>query len=69
MSRVASSPRWFCSLTNPVVRCRVLNRGNSLKWHYEVFRWLDEWVGEDAEEVKAKRAGEWEGAGALRVQA
>ncbi|KIJ17964.1 Merops: S09.UPW [Paxillus involutus ATCC 200175] len=24
----------------------VLNAGNSLKWHYEVFRWFDEYVGE-----------------------
>ncbi|KAG6918779.1 hypothetical protein DXG01_011970 [Tephrocybe rancida] len=24
----------------------VLNHGNSLKWHYEVFRWFDEFVGE-----------------------
>ncbi|KAL1702382.1 Alpha/Beta hydrolase protein [Schizophyllum commune] len=23
----------------------VLNHGNSLKWHYEVFRWFDRWVG------------------------
>jgi len=23
----------------------VLNQGNSLKWHYEVFRWFDEFVG------------------------
>ncbi|KAL1744514.1 Alpha/Beta hydrolase protein [Schizophyllum fasciatum] len=23
----------------------VLNHGNSLKWHYEVFRWFDQWVG------------------------
>lgn len=23
----------------------VLNAGNSLKWHYEVFRWFDEYVG------------------------
>ncbi|CAE6412251.1 unnamed protein product [Rhizoctonia solani] len=25
----------------------VLKPGNSLKWHYEVFRWFDEWVGAD----------------------
>ncbi|KAK7048493.1 dipeptidyl-peptidase 5 [Favolaschia claudopus] len=24
----------------------VLNHGNSLKWHYEVFKWFDEFVGE-----------------------
>ncbi|KAJ8080473.1 Dipeptidyl-peptidase 5 [Marasmius tenuissimus] len=24
----------------------VLNHGNSLKWHYEVFRWFDKFVGE-----------------------
>ncbi|KAJ7485987.1 Alpha/Beta hydrolase protein [Mycena galericulata] len=24
----------------------VLNHGNSLKWHYEVFKWLDEFVGD-----------------------
>ncbi|KAJ7644021.1 Alpha/Beta hydrolase protein [Roridomyces roridus] len=24
----------------------VLNQGNSLKWHYEVFKWLDEFVGD-----------------------
>lgn len=24
----------------------VLNHGNSLKWHYEVFRWFDKYVGE-----------------------
>ncbi|CAA7261498.1 unnamed protein product [Cyclocybe aegerita] len=24
----------------------VLNHGNSLKWHYEVFRWFDQFVGE-----------------------
>ncbi|KAI4523986.1 alpha/beta-hydrolase [Schizophyllum commune Loenen D] len=23
----------------------VLNHGNSLKWHYEVFRWFDRWAG------------------------
>jgi dipeptidyl aminopeptidase/acylaminoacyl peptidase len=23
----------------------VLGHGNSLKWHWEVFRWFDEWVG------------------------
>ncbi|GLB38400.1 putative prolyl oligopeptidase family protein [Lyophyllum shimeji] len=27
----------------------VLNHGNSLKWHYEVFRWFDEFVGKAAE--------------------
>ncbi|KAJ7147076.1 Alpha/Beta hydrolase protein [Mycena crocata] len=26
----------------------VLDHGNSLKWHYEVFKWLDEFVGETA---------------------
>lgn len=26
----------------------VLNPGNSLKWHYEVFRWFDEFVGDNA---------------------
>ncbi|KIJ64627.1 hypothetical protein HYDPIDRAFT_112010 [Hydnomerulius pinastri MD-312] len=26
----------------------VLNAGNSLKWHHEVFRWFDEYVGEEA---------------------
>ena len=26
----------------------VLNHGNSLKWHYEVFRWFDKFVGEKA---------------------
>ncbi|KAF8272175.1 alpha/beta-hydrolase [Lactarius quietus] len=25
----------------------VLNHGNSLKWHYEVFRWFDSFVGKD----------------------
>ncbi|KAF5372283.1 hypothetical protein D9757_009637 [Collybiopsis confluens] len=25
----------------------VLNHGNSLKWHYEVFRWFDQFVGKD----------------------
>ncbi|KAG6868988.1 hypothetical protein C0993_006510 [Termitomyces sp. T159_Od127] len=25
----------------------VLKHGNSLKWHYEVFRWFDEFVGKD----------------------
>ncbi|OBZ71378.1 Dipeptidyl-peptidase 5 [Grifola frondosa] len=25
----------------------VLNHGNSLKWHYEVFRWFDKFVGKD----------------------
>ncbi|KAF8636022.1 hypothetical protein AX15_000182 [Amanita polypyramis BW_CC] len=29
----------------------VLNHGNSLKWHYEVFRWFDKFVGEAAAEV------------------
>lgn len=24
---------------------RVLNSGNSLRWHKEIFEWLDEWVG------------------------
>ena len=23
----------------------VLNHGNSLKWHFEVFRWFDKFVG------------------------
>jgi len=23
----------------------VLNHGNSLKWHYEVFKWFDEFIG------------------------
>ncbi|KAL1760448.1 Alpha/Beta hydrolase protein [Schizophyllum commune] len=27
----------------------VLNHGNSLKWHYEVFRWFDQWVGEKSQ--------------------
>ncbi|KAJ1303239.1 hypothetical protein OPQ81_011437 [Rhizoctonia solani] len=27
----------------------VLKPGNSLKWHYEVFRWFNEWVGADEE--------------------
>ncbi|KAI0057861.1 alpha/beta-hydrolase [Artomyces pyxidatus] len=27
----------------------VLNHGNSLKWHYEVFRWFDLYVGKDNE--------------------
>jgi len=26
----------------------VLNAGNSLKWHHEVFKWFDEFVGENA---------------------
>ena len=26
----------------------VLNHGNSLKWHFEVFRWFDKFVGEGA---------------------
>ncbi|KAI5123133.1 hypothetical protein M0805_000836 [Coniferiporia weirii] len=26
----------------------VLNHGNSLKWHYEVFRWFDKFIGENA---------------------
>jgi dipeptidyl aminopeptidase/acylaminoacyl peptidase len=25
---------------------RVLNHGNSMKWHYEVFKWFDEFVGD-----------------------
>ena len=25
----------------------VLNHGNSLKWHYEVLRWFDQFVGKD----------------------
>jgi hypothetical protein len=28
---------------------RVLNHGNSLKWHYEVFKWFDEFVGDRSE--------------------
>ncbi|KAF7365063.1 Dipeptidyl-peptidase 5 [Mycena venus] len=27
----------------------VLNHGNSLKWHFEVFRWFDEFVGDRSE--------------------
>ncbi|TRM60533.1 Alpha/Beta hydrolase protein [Schizophyllum amplum] len=27
----------------------VLDHGNSLKWHYEVFRWFDQWVGMKAQ--------------------
>ncbi|KAJ6585138.1 alpha/beta-hydrolase [Mycena capillaripes] len=27
----------------------VLNHGNSLKWHYEVFKWFDEFVGDRSE--------------------
>lgn len=26
----------------------VLNHGNSLKWHFEVFRWFDKYVGDGA---------------------
>ncbi|KAG8214564.1 Alpha/Beta hydrolase protein [Butyriboletus roseoflavus] len=26
----------------------VMNAGNSLKWHYEVFKWFDEFVGDNA---------------------
>ncbi|KAG6857146.1 hypothetical protein H0H87_008716 [Tephrocybe sp. NHM501043] len=26
----------------------VLKQGNSLKWHYEVFRWFDEFVGDSS---------------------
>lgn len=29
----------------------VLNHGNSLKWHYEVFRWFDEFVGDGVAEA------------------
>lgn len=35
-----SPPRSGCALN------RVLGAGNALKWHQEVFRWLDEWVGD-----------------------
>ncbi|KAH6912711.1 Alpha/Beta hydrolase protein [Coprinopsis sp. MPI-PUGE-AT-0042] len=28
----------------------VQNHGNSLKWHYEVFRWFDQFVGEKADQ-------------------
>ena len=27
----------------------VLQPRNSLRWHSEVFDWLDRWIGEDAE--------------------
>ncbi|KAF5369307.1 hypothetical protein D9758_002810 [Tetrapyrgos nigripes] len=27
----------------------VINHGNSLKWHYEVFRWFDQFVGDKAQ--------------------
>ncbi|KAI0269780.1 alpha/beta-hydrolase [Gloeopeniophorella convolvens] len=30
----------------------VLNHGNSLKWHYEVFRWFDLFVGKDDEDAE-----------------
>ena len=26
----------------------VIKPGNSLKWHYEVFKWFDEFIGENA---------------------
>ncbi|KAI0036528.1 Alpha/Beta hydrolase protein [Vararia minispora EC-137] len=29
----------------------VLNHGNSLKWHYEVFRWFDLYVGKDTNDT------------------
>ncbi|KAJ9116739.1 hypothetical protein QFC20_000674 [Naganishia adeliensis] len=32
----------------------VLDPQNSLRWHHEVFRWLEEWVG-DAEEGKSRK--------------
>ena len=30
----------------------VLNHGNSLKWHYEVFRWFDTYVGQDDDDAE-----------------
>lgn len=48
-----------------VYACRVLNGGNSLKWHHEIFKWLDEWVG--AGPKKQSEGGEEEEP-ALRVQ-
>ncbi|VDC00715.1 unnamed protein product [Peniophora sp. CBMAI 1063] len=35
----------------------VLNHGNSLKWHYEVFRWFDTYVGtdDDASDVEVAK--------------
>lgn len=31
----------------------VLNHGNSLKWHYEVFRWFDQFVGDNVSNPEA----------------
>ena len=33
----------------------VLNHGNSLKWHYEVFRWFDKFVGEGRKKDASQR--------------
>ncbi len=27
---------------------QVLNPSNSVRWHHEVLRWLDEWVGDSS---------------------
>jgi hypothetical protein len=35
----------------------VLSPGNSLKWHFEVLRWMDEWVGKGRREKEQKREG------------
>ncbi|KAJ7175992.1 Alpha/Beta hydrolase protein [Mycena filopes] len=36
----------FTACGGVTVHCRVINHGNSLKWHYEVFKWFDEFIGE-----------------------
>jgi len=47
---------------------RVLNGGNSLRWHHEIFKWLDEWVGEDAKDVATVRKEREKQVAGLQVQ-
>lgn len=55
------------SLIRHLASNRVLNPGNSLKWHKEIFRWMDEWVGDAS--LAAKKADAGSSTAALVVQA
>lgn len=49
---------------------QVLNPQNSMRWHHEVFRWLDEWVG-DSSLMRDSVAGQASSSsvGGLQIQA
>lgn len=63
LTRLDLSSGFRRSLSN-----RVLNGGNSLRWHHEIFKWLDEWVGEDAKDVATVRAEREERVASFQIQ-